>query len=87
MPRAANGTLIDSGLVTVTLDGSGNGTGTIAFTETFFGAPTVALQALAADAGSWTVSAIDTNGATVTAATSDYRSRDLVLAWTAMEKR
>jgi len=87
MPRAANGHLIDSGIVTVTLNSSGNGTATIVFAETFPGAPSVHVQQLAADAGTWTVSAIDQNGATLTAATSDYRSRDLALIWCAMEKR
>lgn len=87
MARAKNGALIQSGIVTVELDGSGDGSATITMTENFEAVPSVWVQEIAADSGTWSVAASSNSLATVTASGSDLTSTKVKLFWIAGEKR
>lgn len=90
MSRGPKGRRMDSGVVVVTLDGSGDGTADVTFAETgFVAAPQIMVVEDAADAeqgATYEATDADTNGFTVEISGSALVSRDVEVVWIACER-
>lgn len=86
MPRTSNGTLTESGVATVSLDASGNGSAALTFAEPFVGPPDVLVQTRRGDAGTYAAASVTATGCSVSVSGSDIRSESVAVAWVAMEK-
>jgi hypothetical protein len=78
--------MVELGTATVTLDGSGDGTQAVSFTETYVDTPSILVAPPRADAGTYSATSTSKTGFTVTVATSDMVSQDVKVTWVAVEK-
>lgn len=86
MPRTSNGTLTESGVATVSLDASGNGSASVTLEEPFVAPPDVLAQTRRGDAGVYSAASVTSSGFSVSVAGSDIRSESVDVAWVALER-
>ena len=85
MAKGINGRRTDYGKVTVTIDGSGDGTQAVTFAESFVATPSILVVGHSGDAGTFTAASSSKTGFTATVATSDQVSQDIEVVWFAHE--
>ena len=78
--------LSDRGAVTITLDGSGNGSTPVMFEAQFVGTPDILPQTRLGDPGGFDVTNPSASGFTLTVTGSNAASETIELEWFAMEK-
>lgn len=86
MARGPQGEAVELGTATVTLDGSGDGSVAVSFTETFVETPSILVVPPRADSGTYSATSTSKTGFTVTVASSDLTSRDVKVTWTVVDK-
>lgn len=79
------GNLADSGQVTVTQDGNGEGTASVSFTEDFVAVPLTGIIPYAADTAMISFTSSTADGFSMSVSGSAMKSRDVVYTWFAFE--